>query len=304
MARLRPFSKYDVVNNMPHEAPAPPSPHSAILMEAVPETPFVAEERSSAGREVSVPAVVRASAMLRLLSTAPIPLGVNQIARELDIIPSTCLHILRTLTAEGLVAVDLTTKRYRLGLGILNLAKVALRDSISDQAQPYLDEIVRKYLVTAFAVSISEPGHYIVTAKSYSPHAIRLQVDLGSRFPALVSATGRCVAAYSNLPPRALKAQFERLRWHRAPSYEDWLEQVAAVRERGYAIDNSNYISGVHIVAAPILGPENEFRHAIVALCIREGWSEASLQALAQTVRDSALQVAEGLSLSAKALAK
>lgn len=262
------------------------------------------DERPANAREVSVPAVVRAAAMLRLLSTAPTPLGVNQIARELDIIPSTCLHILRALTAEGLVAVDLTTKRYRLGLEILNLAKVALRGSISDQAQPYLDEIVRKYMVTAFAVSLSEPEHYIVTAKSYSPHAIRLQVDLGSRFPALVSATGRCVAAYSTLPPRALKAQFERLRWHRAPSFEDWQQQVAAVREQGYAIDDGNYIRGVYIVAAPILGPEGEFRHAIVALCIREGWSEDSLRELAQTVRASALQVAEGLRLSVKATPK
>ena len=255
-------------------------------------------------REVSVPAVVRAAAMLRLLSNAPVPLGVNQIARELDIIPSTCLHILRALTAEGLVAVDLTTKRYRLGLEILNLAKVALRGSISDQAQPYLDEIVRQYMVTAFAVSISEPEHYIVTAKSNSPHAIRLQVDLGSRFPALVSATGRCVAAYSNIAPRALRAQFDRLRWHRAPGFEAWQAQVADARAQGYAVDDGNYINGIYIVASPILGPEGEFRHALVALCIKDGWSAAQLQALAEAVRGSAAQVAEGLRLSVKANAK
>jgi DNA-binding IclR family transcriptional regulator len=268
------------------------------------ETQLAGEERASPVREVSVPAVVRAAAMLRLLSTAPTPLGVNQIARELDIIPSTCLHILRALTSEGLVAVDLTTKRYRLGLEILNLAKVALRGSISDQAQPYLDEIVRKFLVTAFAVSISEPEHYIVTAKSNSPHSIRLQVDLGSRFPALVSATGRCVAAYTKMPPRVVKAQFERLRWHRAPTFEEWQAQVAAVRAQGYAVDDGNYINGIYIVASPILGAEGEFRHAIVAVCIKEGWSEASLQDLANTVRASAAQVAEGLRLSVKATSK
>lgn len=263
-----------------------------------------AGERAGPVREVSVPAVVRASAMLRLLSTAPTPLGVNQIARELDIIPSTCLHILRALTAEGLVAVDLATKRYRLGLEILTLAKAALRSSISDQAQPYLDEIVRKFMVTAFAVSISEPEHYIVTAKSNSPHAIRLQVDLGSRFPALVSATGRCVAAYSNLPARTLKAQFDRLRWHRAPSFEEWQAQVSAARAQGYAVDDGNYINGIYIVAAPILGGEGEFRHAIVALCIKEGWNEAQLQDLAAMVRASAAQVGEGLRLSVKATKK
>jgi len=263
-----------------------------------------AEERAGPAREVAVPAVVRASAMLRLLSTAPAPLGVNQIARELDIIPSTCLHILRALTAEGLVAVDLATKRYRLGLEILNLAKAALRSSISDQAQPYLDEIVRKFMVTAFAVSISEPEHYIVTAKSNSPHAIRLQVDLGSRFPALVSATGRCVAAYSHMQPRSMKAQFDRLRWHRAPSFEEWQEQVAQVRSQGYAIDDGNYINGIYIVAAPILGAEGEFRHAIVALCVKAGWSEAQLQELAEMVRGAAIQVGEGLRLSAKGTKK
>lgn len=257
--------------------------------------------RTPAGREVSVPAVVRAAAMLRLLSNSPVPLGVNQVARELDIIPSTCLHILRALTHEGLVAFDPVTKRYSLGLEILRLAKSALRDSISDQAQPYLDEIVRRYMVTAFAVSISEPEHYVVTAKSNSTNAIRLHVDLGSRFPALVSATGRCVAAWSRLSPRAMKAQFDRLRWHRAPDYEEWLREVASVRERGYAVDDGNYINGVYIVASPILGPQGEFRHAIVALCIKEGWSEASLSELAQTVRASAGLVAEGLRLSTKA---
>jgi DNA-binding IclR family transcriptional regulator len=272
-----------------------------VLNDAAPDAG--ADERAPF-REVSVPAVVRAAAMLRLLSNAAAPLGVNQIARELDIIPSTCLHILRALTAEGLVAVDLTTKRYRLGLEILNLAKVALRGSISDQAQPYLDEIVRKYSVTAFAVSISAPEHYIVTAKSNSPHSIRLQVDLGSRFPALVSATGRCVAAYSSMAPRSLRAQFERLRWHRAPSFEEWQAQVANVRTQGYAVDDGNYINGVYIAASPILGPDGEFRHALVVLCIKEGWSEVDLQALAETVRTSAAQVAEGLRLSVKANAK
>jgi DNA-binding IclR family transcriptional regulator len=119
-----------------------------------------------------------------------------------------------------------------------------------------------------------------------------------------VSATGRCVAAYSTLPPRLLKAQFDRLRWHRAPAYEEWLGQVAKVREQGYAVDDGNYINGIYIVAAPILGAEGEFRHAIVAVCIKEGWGPEALRELAETVRASAAQIAEGLRLSVKAKTK
>ena len=62
-----------------------------------------------------VPAVTRAVAILRLLGRSDEPLGVHAIARALALIPSTCLHILRVLVAEGLVAFDPGTKRYRVG---------------------------------------------------------------------------------------------------------------------------------------------------------------------------------------------
>src|SRR5690606_34190621 len=81
----------------------------------------------------AVPAVTRAVAILRLLDRADAPMGVNAIARELDLVPSTCLHILRALTEEELVAVDPATKRYTLEAGIVSLARRALRrDSFSN----------------------------------------------------------------------------------------------------------------------------------------------------------------------------
>src|SRR5262249_50702680 len=48
----------------------------------------------------SVPAVTRAVAILRLLGASEEPLGVNAIARALELVPSTCLHILRVLAGE------------------------------------------------------------------------------------------------------------------------------------------------------------------------------------------------------------
>ena len=59
-----------------------------------------------------VPAVSRAAAILRLLGRTAEPQGVQAIARSLNIIPSTCLHILRTLVIEELVAFDPNTKLY------------------------------------------------------------------------------------------------------------------------------------------------------------------------------------------------
>ena len=259
---------------------------------------FSDADPQGSGREVAVPAVTRAVGVLRLLSASAVPLGVNQIARELDIIPSTCLHILRALSAEGLVSLDAETKRYRLGLEILNLARPALRDSVADQAQPYLNELANKFSVTAMAVSLSGPEHYIVIAKADSPNAIRLHVDLGSRFPALISATGRCVAAYSNIARKLLKAKFERLRWYDPPSYDEWEKQVNDVVTDGFAIDDCQYLNGVYIIAAPILNKERQFKHAVVTICIKDGWSEEMLKKLAEDARLASAQIAKSLRLT------
>ena len=65
------------------------------------------------------PAVARAIGVLKLLARERQPMGVNAIARGLDVVPSSCLHILRALAEDGLVQVDPRSKQYSLGLGLL-----------------------------------------------------------------------------------------------------------------------------------------------------------------------------------------
>ena len=114
-----------------------------------------------------VPAVSRSIAILRLLGKARAPLGVNAIAQALDLVPSTCLHILRALVEEKLVAFDRQTKHYRLGIGMLALARSAL-DSNAFPAliQAGLDQLSTAYNVTAIAVDVSDADQMVVVALS------------------------------------------------------------------------------------------------------------------------------------------
>jgi DNA-binding IclR family transcriptional regulator len=73
------------------------------------------------------PALSRGIAVLRLLSTSEEPLGVHAVARALSLVPSTCLHILRVLADERLVVVDPETKKYTVAVGLVALARTALR---------------------------------------------------------------------------------------------------------------------------------------------------------------------------------
>ena len=240
--------------------------------------------RARAARRV--PAVTRAVAILRLLGRSEEPMGVNAIARALDLIPSTCLHILRVLVAEELIAFDPATKRYALSAGIVSLARSALRrSSLAEVAQPELDRLARRHGITAIGVQVIGLEHIVVVAISRSDHALRIHADVGSRFPALISAPGRCIAAASGHPWSALERHFRALRWDHPPSLSAWRDEVDAARATGFAVDEGNHLRGVTAVAAPVADAGGAVSHVLVAVGVSEQIQQIGVDALGQELR-------------------
>ena len=244
-----------------------------------------------------VPAASRAIAILRLLGRSDEPLGVNAIARSLGLVPSTCLHILRVLVDEELAAFDPVVKRYSLNAGVLTLARSFLRRSaFGEVAQPALDRLSARFAVAAIGVQVIGLEHMVVVAISRSEPPLRLHVELGSRFPALISATGRCLAAFGGHGRRELEARFRKLRWDRPLSLAAWRAEVEAARADGYSVDDGNYIAGVAILAAPVLDQQGLMSHALVAVGLREQIARADAAALGAELKAAAALVGERLS--------
>jgi DNA-binding IclR family transcriptional regulator len=250
-------------------------------------------ERDAVIRQV--PAVTRAAAILRLLSRSEAPLGVQPIARALGLVPSTCLHILRALAAEELVAFDPVTKRYALSSGVVALARGMLRhDAFSNLAQPVLDRLAQRHGATAIGVEVAGLEHIVVLAISRPGHALRLQVELGSRYPALISATGRCIAAFGGHPWREIEKRFAKLRWESPPSLAEWRADITATAQLGFAVDEGRYITGVTVIAAPVM-PRGRVSHALVIVGVSEQLRRIGLAALGEELRDEARALTRGL---------
>ena len=243
-----------------------------------------------------VPAVTRAVGILRRLGTASEPMGVNQLARDLDLVPSTCLHILRVLTDEGLVEFDQTTKRYAIGAGILPIARNAIqRNGFATLAQPILDSLSKRFGVTMLATQLIETRQMVVVGLSHSQLPFRLAAELGSRFPELISATGRCVAAFNAYDRATLKGRFAALKWDNPPAFASWLAQVEETRRTGYGIDRGDYISGVTIIAAPLFNGEGIMTRGLVAVGISEQIEAAGPQAIASELLAARDRLVESL---------
>jgi DNA-binding IclR family transcriptional regulator len=240
--------------------------------------------------------VTRAVAILRLLSRSRAPLGLKAIAESLDLVPSTALHIVRALVFEQLLQVDPRTKQYRLGVGMLPLAHAVLENGdFPSLVRPKLEDLSGRHGLTAIGVEVPGLDHMIVVALARAQGPVRLHVDVGSRFPALISASGRCVAAFSEHPRSEIEKRFRLLRWDNAPPYDTWRREVDKVRREGFSIDRGNYIAGVTIVAVPVLNGSGTVSHTIAAVGLGSQLNRDRLLALARDMGRAAREVAARL---------
>jgi DNA-binding IclR family transcriptional regulator len=214
-----------------------------------------------------VPAATRTIAILRLLAKSHQPMSLRDIAAELDLVPSTCLNILRVLVDESLVVFDPATKRYKLGMGVLSLARSILsRDMLLDFFRQEIESISIKFGTTAVATRV-EFGRAITMAVTVPTRGFSINIEVGSRYPAYMGTTGRCLAAHGGNPDQI----YERLtkgRWDNMPDKKTWLEEVAMCRTLGYTVDRGNLNAGITVVAAPVFSNEGVLTHTIGTLSI------------------------------------
>jgi DNA-binding IclR family transcriptional regulator len=123
---------------------------------------------------------------------------------------------------------------------------------------------------------------------------LQVQVDIGSRFPALISATGRCLAAFGTHPWAEIKARFGNLRWDVPPTLTTWRSEVKATRLAGYAVDDGQYIRGVTIVAAPVRMPNGSI-NALVVVGVSERMRQIGLTRMGEELRGRANRLSQAL---------
>jgi len=263
------------------------------------------QKLANALKESKAPAISRAAAILRLLGKSETPLGLQSIARALNLVPSTCLYVLRALVDEEFVSFDTDTKRYSLEAGVLTLARHWLRrNQFTDLSQPVLNRISQEFDVTVLGVNVVGLEHIIVVAISQAGNNFQISAQVGSRFPAMISATGRCIVAFGDYTEQELEEKFKTLRWDEPPTFDEWKAQIGQARIDGFAVDEGNYISGVTVVAAPVWKSRDKLSHALVAIGISSVLKRNGLPELQQALLKSAQTLSNQLSGEVLAQAK
>lgn len=244
-----------------------------------------------------VGALVSGLSVLRYLAASGSAVGVTRIARELELNSSTCFNLLKTLVHEGLITFDDSTKTYSIGIGLVELARGALEQaSFARMLHPHLEAIAGEHRVTATLWQRSTKERVTLVDLADNSATIRVHMSIGQRLPLYIAALGRCMAAYSDLTEEQLRKRIGDLRWENAPSFEEYYAEVQQVRDRGYAVDNGNYVKGVTTVSAPVVDSSNRAIMAISAVGFSAQFNKAAIRQLGEDLQARTRNASRALS--------
>ena len=252
---------------------------------------------SEAPPDKLVGALVSGLRVLRYLAASGSPVGVTRIARELELNASTCFNLLKTLVHEGLVTFDDGTKTYAIGIGLVELARGALeQSSFVRMLRPHLEAIAGEHRVTTTLWQRSSKERVTLVDLADTSAAIRVHMSIGQRLPVYIAALGRCMAAYSDLTEDQLREKISNLRWENAPSFEEYYAEVQQVRDRGYSVDNGNYVKGVTTVSAPVVDANNRAIMAISAVGFSAQFNKIAIRQLGEELHERTKTISRALS--------
>jgi len=213
-------------------------------------------QRNLAANRQPVVSVARALSLLEELRDSEQGLGVNELARRIDVNPSTVSRLLATLESYGLIQRE-ENGPVRLGLGLVTLAdRVLSRLDLQGLARPVLLELMAQTSETA---TLSLPGEReAITVDSVpSRSSVVSMARLGRPSVAHATAVGKVMLAFGGGPlprERDLVALTERTITDRAA-----LEQeIELVREHGYGTVFGEREVEVNAIAAPVFDRAGE----------------------------------------------
>lgn len=245
--------------------------------------PAIVPEQSAVEVKTVVRPVQNAIAILRHLVEVSQPCTVTQIARTLQINPSTCFNILRTLVGEGVVTFDSMTKTYKIGVGVLSLASNAIsEENRLAAARPHIQGFAAKSGTTACLWRRLSPDRNILIACEHSPGNVRIDLQVGQSLPALLGSTGRIMATKLGLTKAQVRAEFRKLRWFNAPDFESFWQSAKEAEKIGWSFDDGNFAAGVLTVSAPVLSGTGHISYSLSSLTFRDHYPDKKIDPLGE----------------------
>ena len=241
-------------------------------------------------KRYGAPSVKKAFAILSAISSSKEGLGVSDLARGLNMAKSTVHGMTAALEEMGAVMRDPRTKRYKLGFTLLEIGRSAYSQiDLETSARPIMEDLMEKTQTSVF-LGILNWDHVTVLDIVESRQDLKITAPVGTTMPLFAGAVGKVFLASMDAEQAAkiVKSKgLPRFTENSIVDSESYYQELRRVRQKGYAVDDEEYILGVRAVASPIKGL-GQLKSAIWVVGFKASLDKKKMQTLTKDTQKAA----------------
>ena len=208
---------------------------------------------------------LRCLRVLELLAEEPFELGVSELSKALGSPKASAHRICATLLEGGFIEHDAATRQYRLSAKALWIGSGYLRHSIVYRSAFFPMQDLSKQVPGTIQLGVPDSGHVLFIHSIGDPSSVEVFADVGLRRSLHATASGKLFL--TELSSEQLEAWMSSSREKYTPktilSLARMKQELAAIIEKGYAINREELLPGISVLAAPVYDRTNKVAAAI-----------------------------------------
>ncbi len=212
------------------------------------------------------PGTDRTLAILEMLAESAMGASIADITRELGISQNSAFRITSVLHERGYLHRRESDKKYLLSNKLFDLSRPRVNEkSLTVCAYETMQGLAERTLETCQLLVRSE-DKCVVLEQVSGKHPVKVMGEVGMRVPLYSCAPGKAILAWlpkEELGEWAAGTKLKKFTATTLSSKKALHADLAATRERGYAIDDSEGLEGIRCVAAPIF---NHYQYPVAAI--------------------------------------
>ncbi len=207
------------------------------------------------GYQYIVPAVDRAARILQLLRSSARSMTIAEVAEATGWHKSSVHKLLVTLSHHGLLDRNETTKRYSLGIALINYGQYVLKNlDVASATKTFLKRLA-EYSGETANYCVLRGKQMLIVDSIESKGDLRVVPPIGTVNSVTTKSNGKAVLAFlpeSEMSEIIKSEGLPALTKNSITEPDAFLRELAAIRKRGYATDLEEFREGISAVSAPV----------------------------------------------------
>lgn len=241
--------------------------------------------------EQTIPSNLRLITIMEMLAQAGIPMTPTDVNKKLGLPKPTIHRLFSTLEQEGFIERDLDGRHYSPARRSRTMAASILSTTRLRTARAAILTELADKLGETCNISLPERDGMVYLERVETKWPLRFQLSIGSKVPLYCTASGKLYL--STLSKRSLMAYLEAmvLKPHAKNTITDigsLIEELDMIAQRGYSIDNEEFIDDMVAVSVPIKSEQGLMMAALATHGPKSRIDLTAAESIANVLRQSA----------------